>query len=308
MNNNQIKPQWKIDIDIIHQKHLDNIQIDGVNGLAFHYTSPTGLLGILSNKSVWFSDCDYLNDASESNYFFNLYSETTKAVAPSRIVKNFSFLSYIMAMFHSNGMGSGRISLSRESEKRYVFSLSTNDDTLPLWSNYTKTIDSAGYNIGFGIEKLTKSIPLTDNQTILKGRVIYTREYQEQLLKELYEDYLTLYKKYKYSYQRKYLYKAIEDNILVYSVFMKDTAFKCEDEFRIAIFEKGDVSPELTFREKNGAFMPYISKSINPNSITSIMISPTTRADFVKRSVKSMSKHFGIESLEIKNSIIPLRY
>lgn len=54
--------------------------------------------------------------------------------------------------------------------------------------------------------------------------------------------------------------------------------------------------------------MPYISKSIDLNSIASIMISPTTRADFVKRSVASMSKHFGIEALEIKNSTIPLRY
>ncbi len=142
----------------------------------------------------------------------------------------------------------------------------------------------------------------------MKGRVVYIREYQEELLRELFNDYLELYKKYKYSYQRKYLYEAIEDNILVYSVFMKDSAFKCEDEYRIAIFEKGYVSTELAFREKSGAFMPYISKSIDLNSIASIMISPTTRADFVKRSVASMSKHFGIEALEIKNSTIPLRY
>lgn len=66
------KPQWKIDIDAIHQKHLNNIQTDGVNGLAFHYTSPAGFLGILSNKCIWLSDCDYLNDASESDYFFEM--------------------------------------------------------------------------------------------------------------------------------------------------------------------------------------------------------------------------------------------
>ena len=308
MANSKIKPQWKTEIDSVHEKHLNNIQIDGVNGLAFHYTSPNGLLGIMSRKCVWFSDCDYLNDTSESNYFFNLSSTIFSSVSKSKIVQNFSFRSYLMAFFHSNNGNTGRETLSRESERRYVFSLSLNEDTLSLWNNYTKTADTTGYNIGFDLKKLIDSIYLSENQTLLIGRVIYTKEYQEELLKELFEDYLTLYKKHKSSYQRKYLYAAIENNILIYSVFMKDAAFKCEDEFRVAIFEKGATTSDLVFREKNGALLPYIPKSIDLKSIASIMISPTTRADFVKSSVISMSKHFGIESLEIKKSTIPLRY
>lgn len=308
MASNKEKPQWKLEIDAIHKKHLDNIQTDGVNGLAFHYTSPTGLLGILSNKSVWFSNCDYLNDASESDYFFNLSSTIFGSSSSSKIVENFSFRSYVMAMFHSNDRNKGRESFSRESERRYVFSLSVSEDALPLWNNYTKTTDATGYNIGFNIKELIESITLSSNQTLLIGRVIYIKEHQEELLNELLDDYLKLYQKYQNSYQRKYLYEAVEDNILIYSVFMKDAAFKCEDEFRVAIFEKGDVASDLVFREKSGAFMPYISKNIDLVSISSIMISPTTRADFVKSSVTSMSKHFGIESLEIKSSTIPLRY
>lgn len=213
-----------------------------------------------------------------------------------------------MAAFHSNNNDSGRESLSRESERRYVFSLSVDEDSLSLWSNYTKTKNSTGYNIGFNIEKITNSILLSSNQTLLIGRVIYSRELQEELLKEMFKEYLFLYKNYKNTYQRKYLYEAIEDNISVYSVFMKDSAFKCEEEFRIAIFEKGDISSDLAYREKSGAFMPYISKSIDLKSISSATISPTTRADFVKRSVESMSKYYGIERLEIKSSNIPLRY
>lgn len=308
MKNNRPEPQWKTEIDRIHQKHLNNIQIDGVEGLAFHYTSPSGLLGIMSNKNIWFSDCDYLNDTSESDYFFDLSATIFGADSPSQIAYNLSFRSYMMAMFHSNDNDSGRESFSRESERRYVFSLSVNEDTLPLWNNYTKTADSTGYNIGFNIEKLISSISLTSNQKLLFGRVIYISDLQEELLRELLDDYLQIYKKYRYSYQRKYLYEAIEDNILVYSVFMKDASFKCEDEFRIAVFEKGDASSERAYREKSGAFMPYIEKSIDLKSITSVMISPTTRTDFVKRSVEAMSKHFGIEVLDIKNSSIPLRY
>ena len=308
MANNKLEPQWKTEIDRVHKKHLGNIQNDGVEGLAFHYTSPSGLLGILSKQNVWFSDCDYLNDSSESDYFLDVSSTVYGVASPSRMVENLSFRSYLLSMFHSNYNGSGRESFLRESERRYVFSLSVDEDSLPLWNNYTKTTDATGYNIGFNIERLVKSIPLTSNQTLLIGRVIYIRELQEELLRELFDDYLQIYKKYRHSYQRKYLYEAIEDNLLVYSVFMKDAAFKCEDEFRIAVFEKGAISSDLSYREKSGAFMPYIEKSIDLKSITSIMVSPTTRMDFVKRSVASMSKHYGVESLDIKNSSIPLRY
>lgn len=308
MANNKSKTQWKVEIDAIHQKHLNYIQTDGVDGLAFHYTSPSGLLGIFSSKSIWFSDCDYLNDSSESDYFLNLSSTIFSPSSYSKVVKNFSFRSYVMAMFHSNDWSKGRESFTRESERRYVFSLSVSEDALPLWNNYTKTTDATGYNIGFKIKELIDSILLSSNQTLLIGRVIYIKELQEKLLNELLDDYLKLYQKYKNSYQRKYLYEAVEDNILIYSVFMKDAAFKCEDEFRIAVLEKGDVSADLVFREKSGAFMPYISKNIDLNSISSIMISPTTRADFVKSSVTSMSKHYGVNEIEIKNSKIPLRY
>lgn len=308
MSLNKEKSQWKEEINFIHQKHLNNIQIDGVGELAFHYTSPSGLLGILSNTNIWFTDCDYLNDASESNYFYDLYSTIFNSFHLSRISSNLTFSAYLMAAFHSNDERTGRKFLSRESERRYVFSMSIDEDTLPLWNNYTKTLDSTGYNIGFNIMKLVESISLEDNQKIIFGRVIYNKDYQAKLLKELINDYLIIYKKYTYSYQRKYLYNAIENNILVYSIFMKDEAFKCENEFRVAILEKGDFPPDLIYREKNGAFIPFVKKSFDLKSISSIMVPPTTRADFVKQSVRSMTKHFKLENLEVKNSTIPLRY
>ena len=245
MVNERSKPQWKNEVDLIHKKHLGNIQTDGINGLAFHYTSPSGLLGILPKKSLWFSDCDYLNDASERDYFFNVSSKIFSVSLNSTIAGNLAFRSYFTAFLHANHDCEGRQSLSRESERRYVFSLSIDEDTLPLWNNYTKTADSTGYNIGFDIEKLTHSIPLDNNQKLLIGRVIYSKSLQESLLKELLNDYIMIYTKYKHSYQRKYLYEALEDNILVYSVFMKDPAFACENEYRIAIFEKGFFSDNL---------------------------------------------------------------
>ncbi len=302
------KPEWKKLIDSVHKKHLEYIQPDGVDGLAFHYTSPSGLLGIISNSSIWFSDSDYLNDASESDYFHEIASSIFSTNKKDTIESNLAFRSYLMSMFHCNYNGQGRKSISREKERRYVLSLSVDRDSLSLWNYYTKTIDSTGYNIGLNLEKLTESIMLSPNQTLLVGRVIYSRDLQEALLRELYNDYIDIYKQYKNTYQRKYLYEMLEDNIVKYSVFMKDPSFSSESELRITIFEKGNSQEKKSYREKNGAFLPYITKGININSISEVMVSPTTKADFVKNSVMDLLNNYGIKDAIVEQSVIPIRY
>lgn len=55
-------------------------------------------------------------------------------------------------------------------------------------------------------------------------------------MRELYEDYWKLYLKLKHTYQREYLYSKLEDNIVRYSIFMKNPLFEHENEYRIIIF------------------------------------------------------------------------
>jgi len=303
-----MKPIWRELIDKVHDKHLKNIQADGVGGLAYHYTSPAGLLGIVSNESIWLSDSDYLNDVSESDYFFSLASKMFSSNKTQKAAKNLAFRSYMMSLFHCNDSGRGRETTTRERERRYVFSLSLDEDALSLWNYYTKTSDATGYNIGINLEKFIDSIELTHNQTILFGRVEYNREYQEELLSELYNDYFDIYVKYPNSYQRKYLYEALEDNITKYSIFMKSDSFKSESEYRVAVFEKGITRGTRKYRNKNGAFLPYIEKQIDKDSVSSIMISPTTRADFVKSSVIDLCENYELKGITIKRSSIPIRY
>lgn len=301
------KPEWKKLIDCIHEKHINYIRKDSPDGLAFHYTSPIGLLGVISTQSIWLSNSDYLNDVSESDYFFGLCSDIVKP-AHGKKAENLAFRTYLISMFHSKTTDRGRETFSREKERRYVFSLSLDSDSLSLWSYYTKTKDSTGYNVGFDLEKLTNSLELYSNQELLIGRVIYNYETQKDILRELYNDYLDVYERYTYSYQRQYLYDSLEDNIAKYSVFMKDSAFLCENEFRIAIFEKGLSQDKKQYREKDGAFVPYIIKKIDVDSVTSIMISSTTRTDFVKSSVVDLCDNYGVNHANVEKSKIPIRY
>ena len=218
------KTEWKKLIDVVHEKHINYIRQDTVDGMAFHYTSPNGLLGIISNQSIWFNNSDFLNDISESDYFFEISSKIGNSENRGKRADNLAFRTYLISMFHSNADGRGRETFSREKERRYIFSLSLDNDSLSLWNYYTKTIDATGYNIGIDLKRMTDSFELFSNQELLIGRVIYDCEKQKELLEELYNDYLSIYEQYTYSYQRKYLYNSLEDNITKYSMFMKNPA------------------------------------------------------------------------------------
>ena len=46
--------------------------IDRKEGFIYHYTSSEGLLGILRDKTLWFTDTMALNDSSEGNYIWEI--------------------------------------------------------------------------------------------------------------------------------------------------------------------------------------------------------------------------------------------
>lgn len=56
---------------------LRDIKTD-CNEELWHYTSSTGVLGIIKNDSLWFSDRRFLNDKTECNYIYELMHKLIK--------------------------------------------------------------------------------------------------------------------------------------------------------------------------------------------------------------------------------------
>lgn len=89
---------------------------------------------------------------------------------------------------------------------------------------------------------------------------------------------------------------------------MKNPLFEHENEYRIAVVRLGSNSTQQRlFREMNGAFIPYITQSIDLRDVVEVGISPTHRTDFVKRSLTELLGAKGIDA-KIYNSEVPLRY
>lgn len=300
---------WQIPINKIHEKHCSKIEKGADDTLLYHYTSPAGLLGICNTSAFWLSDSDFLNDSSESAYFYNIFQEVVHSEDDERKKeKIFKFNAGMFSLYHASFRTSHRETAQRIKETRYILSMSLDRDNINLWNYYTKNDHSLGYSIGMRKDAFEYLYRHDEDESLLAGKVIYDPDKQIQLLTELCEDYWKLYLTLQHTYQRNYLYEKMEDNIVRYSVFMKNPVFAHENEYRIAVVRLGsNATQERLFREMNGAFIPYITQPINLLDIVEIGISPTHRTEFVTRSLEELLEAKGINAT-IYNSEVPLRY
>lgn len=297
---------WQVEIEKIYQKHCNKIEKCDSDTVLYHYTSSAGFLGIINSLSLWLSDSDFLNDASESYYFYEIYSKADVHKNSTRKEEIFKFNSSMLSYFHTSLHSDQRVTASRLKETRYILSLSLDKDNLNLWNYYTKNANGIGYCLG--LKESTFKYVTRPDEIFLSGKVIYDSDVQKEYLSELINDYWMLYSKLRHTYQRKYLFDKLEENVVIYSVFMKNPIFAHENEYRVAVIRTGpDVGKERLFREMNGAFIPYITQKIDRFDICEVGISPTNRAEFVTRSLEAMLDANAIEA-EIYKSNLPLRY
>lgn len=299
---------WQIPINEIYEKHCSKIEKCDSNAILYHYTSPAGLLGIFNSSMLWLSDSDFLNDSSESDYFEGIYHDAIPYLDNHSKEGRFRFNAGMFSYYHTSSFSHPRQTANRIKETRCILSMSLDRDNLNLWSYYTKNANNIGYSIGLKENAIQYLFRQDSDETLLCGKVIYNQDKQKELLRELYEDYWKLYLKLKHTYQREYLYSKLEDNIVRYSIFMKNPLFEHENEYRIAVVRLGSISTQQRlFREMNGAFIPYITQSIDLRDVVEVGISPTHRTDFVKRSLTELLGAKGIDA-QIYNSEVPLRY
>ena len=124
----------------------------------YHYTSISGLYGIVNSRSLWMTDISYLSDKQEFIYSWILLVE---AISESESIREDPLLKPYF----------GRLaSLPSIDANVFVFSLSEEADLLSKWRGYCR--DGAGYSVGFKSDLL---IPFLDKQELLLAPCIYPR-------------------------------------------------------------------------------------------------------------------------------------
>lgn len=141
----------EIDIAVLDSKeHLDVPDVFPQDYI-YHYTSTSGLKGILENGTLWFTNIRYMNDKSEVlaglQKFIDISSETMSEENKHNFMKT---------LFGENA--SIQDWWDSLQDNIFVCCFSLSKDELALWNYYTKDNANQGYNIGFNYKKLIKSI------------------------------------------------------------------------------------------------------------------------------------------------------
>lgn len=171
-----------------HSNYIYNYRNDGINlnkeeSIVYHYTSPEGFLGILSNQNVRFTDLKYMNDRSEGVYFVKLlldYIERNKGIYPraEEVVNNllgennFEEIKTLKTTNIKYRFTSGRIKPARA----FLFCTCMDADSLNMWNYYVKNGGYQGYNVGIKVDAFLNSIgrmlPLNSN-VVIRKHLIY---------------------------------------------------------------------------------------------------------------------------------------
>jgi len=268
----------------------------------YHYTDINALKNIIENKTLWLTRSDFLNDSSEIVYLKKLIKDEIKN-------DKYDWETEDIYLEISDYIDFGIPRL-------YILSMSNNNDSLTLWSNYT---NNYGYNIEFNRELIINEICKSEiflkiksghyNSALLKNNVIYGINEQTDKIREYLNEYYVCFKNKEIAndiMSQKQL--ELKQNMVVACLFAKGLCYCQEEEYRLARLMLNTEQYE-EYKISNGAISPYIElKFTNCLPINKITIAPKNNVDLAKKGLELFLKKNGYENVEVVKSKISLRF
>ncbi len=262
----------------------------------YHYTTASGLLGILSSESLWATNARYLNDTSELLYGRELVSRvisTEVSALPEGHLKN--WLCEFVDLVHQ----------AFETTETYITCFCERSDLLSQWRAYGS---GRGFCLGFSAPRLSHFVP---NGLF---RVEYDRAVQEQAVR----DTLTIHiRKFEAAVTEKRLDQlpwisgALAIALALWVVAFKHPSFSEEREWRMC-----PIVPvsKVRVRADGGWLRPYMEIALAGSAasqarmpLESITHGPSPHPELEKRSLKLLLQDTKYDKVSLLGSEIPLR-
>lgn len=294
--NNNRKEIFSIVNEVIKERDIETI---------YHYTSSSGLEGILKSKTLWLTRWDFLNDPSEYLYIHDIIE---KSLHDLPLDKNFKRIIRERNQYKKDS----------KLEKRpfgntlgvYIGSFSREADSLALWQGYTKSTRTDGYCIGFDYHRIFEEQKLD----LIVAPVIYFEKEQKgiigRILLHLYKIYLSITENPNLSHETTRVVRQLFDESLVYlSVLFKHHAYQHEQELRVVYTQRSAYpypQPEQKIRNSNGLFIPFIELPFEQKRVQSVTASPTLDPQLAVAGLNALKKSLDYNFLS-QASQIPYR-
>lgn len=296
----------------------------------YHYTSPETIISILSEGTIRFTDCQFLNDRSEYNHIFDPLNEAITQIKTSlhdrslkKMVLDHLETNYQEKHFTVKMNQDGQMDFIASPSRYFVFCASTDADSLNMWNYYVKNGTYQGYNIGLSANKIVEQVPSAIVDNVMYGGVVYDNKEKVSLLASLImEADNKLFSVLNNEKKRAGLEFVTDDivtglfkNLQYYRLFFKNKVFEGEKEYRIAIQmapSDGDFSAagiEKGFTSRHGVITPHFDLKIPQDSVKRINLSPMLEHELASEGLNRLLTEKNYSSkIEIGKSAIPIRF
>jgi Protein of unknown function (DUF2971) len=278
----------------------------------YHYTTQTGLLGIIKTRQIWAAHTQYLNDRREFLHAVDLVRQEIRRLLRSNDLKQPAGGQILENMEEA-------LLMSPETINVCVCSFSEDSDSLSQWRAYG---GSSGFAIGFSGDVLKAA---TEKARCFLAPCIYEPTEQRALVRAIVEEVLeecveeNISQNSRRDVEEDFILEGSGANIVGYlnryAPILKDQFFKEEREWRI--ISSPIFAQRLDYREGRSLIVPYYKLPLWDGDdqriqLDGVVVGPTRDANRSKSSVTSflMSRYVsmqGIGGVEVRISQVPYR-
>lgn len=244
-----------------------------------HYTSQSGLMGIVSSETIWATNIKFLNDEQEFQHAIDLI----RALIPKSKITPEHRDHAVYSEFIKQ-LGEELSSLDKYvAESIYTFSFSQETDLLSQWRGYCQ--ENNGFCLLFNIEETFEHVKKKyENAHLME--CVYENDAKEKQIKDLLNKYWSqfLAASSKKEKEKKIAQLAVE--IMLLASYFKHPSFSEEKEKRIVVVLHFAPHSSLQFRKGRFSLIPYISLPAPRLCIKSVCIGPTANKELAKRALE----------------------
>jgi len=276
-------------------------------GPLYHYTTLSGLLGIVRSRTLWASDIRYMNDSAELKHAADLLrievqERLTRGQGKADLLGQ--FMDWISHRIMNGHM-------------LFATSFRAEGNLLSQWRGYSS--HGKGVSLGFLSEYI---LECAGKQKFQIGKCIYEPNIQRNLIGRVVDavevhaensiDDTTPRQRIPEIYQE--VFEQIKIDLLRISAILKHPSFREEKEWRIVspVFTDLEASP-VSFREANAMLVPYLEFDLqadaeHPLQLDHLFLGPTSNINISMNSLKMyLAQHGIVPSRGIDYCQIPYR-
>ena len=271
----------------------------------YHYTSISGMMGIVSSKMLWASEIRYLNDAAELKQLQQLVVNVVRPVGEQHDA--ISEISRQFGAWLSERVQNGPLV--------FVVSLTEKGNLLSQWRGYTP--HGQGVSLGFPPQHLAQ---VTARASFTLGRCIYDPVQHNKIVVALLNAIVAEAQNRgpsdnKHPSQNYHAYfEEVEEHVLRICALLKHHSFYEESEWRAVSRTHSNYGvPPIMYRTGKSFLIPYIEFPLyipgNDLLLSDVIVGPTPTPNLSMSSVSMYLSKYAptTERRMIQNSGIPYR-